>query len=544
MIIGNLWRKFTQLEKNFHLGKATLIIAVFTLLSRLTGFARDLFLASQLGASAQTDIYFTAFRIPDFIYNLLILGTLSAAFIPVFTRQYIQDKTQAWQMANSVLNIALITMGVLTLIIFIFTKPLVSLLIPGFTPEMITETVTLTRIFLLSPLLFTISSVFSSTLISFKKFLWVNIAPLFYNLGIILGIIFFWPIWGLNGLAFGVIIGALMHGVVQLPQLIALGFRWQPKIKLSSSVKQTIKLFLPRVLGLDISYVNLVIVSVLGSTLTFGTISAFNFATNIQTVPLGIFAISTSLAVFPLLSEQFAKKQYSLFIQSFNQAFVRILFFILPIAVLMLLLRAHIVRLLLGYGACDWTCTITTFDALGLLSISLVAQSLVPLLSRAFYARQNTITPLIISLVSMTTNALISYWLSFSLGIIGIALGFVIASFLQLFLLMLTLHHSLQKELTSLKIIKENDQYIMTGSSKIIFSAIVSGLIAYGLLYTVAELVNTRTVIGILIQSIIAGSGGIISYLYITVKLQIPDAVKIKTALYRTTSFFNITNLQ
>ena len=540
-----IFRFLNRLEQNFHLGRATAIIAALTLVSKLMGFARDLFLASQLGAGIQTDIYFTAFRLPDLIYNLLILGTLSAAFIPVFTNYYLKDKNEAWRIANSLLNLGVLCMGGLCLILFVFAKPLTKLIAPGFGPIELEQTVTLTRIFLLSPIIFTASSVFSSTLISLKKFIWVNTAPLFYNLGIIIGILFFWPVWGLSGLAFGVILGALMHASIQLPQLISLGFRWRPIIAIHSKGVQTvIKLFIPRVMGLDISYVNLIIVSVVGSTLVSGTISAFNFATNIQSVPLGIFAFSTTLAVFPVLSEQFAKKQFHNFISTFNHAFVRILFFILPISVLMMLLRAHIVRLLLGYGACDWTCTITTFDALGLLSISLVAQSLIPLLSRAFFARQNTKLPLIIGLIAMAVNAALSYYLSIGLGMIGIGLGFLIASMLQLGLLMLYLHKHIQRDLKSNKLVRENDYYIVSRSSKILFAALISGVLAYGTLYLLALIVDTHTVVGILVQAVGATTVALTAYFIVTVKFGIPDAVSIKSALTKTASYFNVSSVR
>lgn len=540
-----LFRIFNNLENNFHIGKATVIIAVLTLVSRLMGFVRDLFLASQLGASTQTDIYFTAFRLPDLIYNLLILGTLSAAFIPVFTNQYLKNKASAWELTNSILNLGLLIMGGLGILLFIFASPLAKLMAPGFGPEQLTQTILLTRIFLLSPIIFTISSVLSSTLISLKKFIWVNTAPLFYNAGIIIGIVYFWPSWGLQGLAFGVILGAAMHAAIQLPQLIQLGYKWRPTIAWQSqSVRKVLQLFLPRVLGLDISYVNLVIVSIVGSTLTAGAISAFNFANNIQSVPLGIFAISTTLAVFPVLSEEYAKKQFNNFINTFNRAFVRILFFILPLAVIMLLLRAHIVRLLLGYGACDWTCTITTFDALGLLSLSLIAQSLVPLLSRAFYARQNTVLPLIIGLGAMVINAALSYYLSFGLGILGIALGFVIASMFQLALLMIYLHKHIQLDLKNYQIVRDSDYYIVSSSAKILIAASAAAVVAYLLLYLLARVVDTHTVWGILAQASLASLAALGTYLSITIKFKIPEAVSIQSALERTASYFNVNNVQ
>ncbi len=536
-----LYRFFNRLEQNFHLGRATVIIAVLTLLSRMTGFLRDLLLAKNLGLSSQTDIYFAAFRVPDFIYNLLILGTLSAAFIPIFTKYYLKDKREAWEIANSVFNIALVGVGFISLIVFVFAYPLTKLIAPGFTAEQTRETANLTRILLLSPIIFTASSVFSSTLLSFKKFIWVNTAPLLYNLGILIGIVILLPVYGLKGLAFGVIIGAILHALIQLPQLIQLGWKWRPILGWHlKGVRQIVKLFIPRVLGLDISYINLIIVTIIGSTLATGTIAAYNFASNIQTVPLGIFAISTALAVFPLLSEQHAKKQLNAFISTFNRAFVRIAYLILPMSVLLLLLRAYIVRLLLGYGKCDWTCTITTLDTLGILSISLIFQSLIPLLSRAFYARQNTKTPVIIGLVAMAINASLSYYLSLGLGITGVAMGFVIASAFQLIMLLIYLHRNIQADIKDLQIIRESDYYIVLNTSKILLACLITGVITYGFLNLLDNVFDNHTIIGIFLQAGISTIIGSSIYLVITAALGLPDAAKIKSALDRMASFFNV----
>lgn len=535
-----------RLEENFHLGKTTIIIAGLTLLSRITGFVRDLILASSLGLTTEADIYFTSFRLPDLIYNLLILGTLSAAFIPVFTTYYLKDKTQAKQIAVSVFNIVVLAMAAFCLLLFIFASPLTKLIAPGFDEDAQAQTVMITRILLLSPIIFAASSVLSSTLLSLKKFIWVNTAPLLYNAGIIFGLLVLMPRWGLTGLAVGVILGALLHATIQLPQLLSLGFRWQPIIKFHHpGVKQVAKLFLPRIFGLDISYVNLIIVSVIGSTLATGSIAAFNYANNIQSVPIGIFALSTTLAIFPVLAENYGNKQINAFLNNFKTAFIRILYFVMPLSVILLLLRAHIVRILLGYGQCDWTCTITTFDTLGLLAISLTAQGLISLLSRAFYARQNTKTPVLVSLIAMLINALLSYWLSFGLGIIGIALGFVIASLFQ-FALLLWLFHShlrLVKDLAPATL-KQFDYYIISLTTKIVFAATIMGFVSYISLYLTAPLLNTRTVIGIFLQAGFATLVAAVTYLYLTTIMSIPDAIKIKSALNRTMRFFNVSGIE
>ncbi len=536
-----IYKFFSSFERDFHLGKATIIIAILALLSRITGFLRDMLLASNLGLSSQTDIYFTAFRVPDFIYNLLILGTLSAAFVPIFTKYYLKDKNEAWRIANSVFNISVAGMTLISLLGFIFAYPLTRLVAPGFSPEEITQTANLTRIFLLSPIIFTASSVFSSTLLSFKKFIWVNIAPLLYNVGILIGIVFLLPHFGLTGLAMGVILGALLHVGIQLPQLIHLGWKWYPFWEWrNKGLQQIVKLFIPRLMGLDISYVNLIIVTIIGSTLARGTIAAYNFANNIQAVPFGIFAISTALAVFPVMSEQYAKKELKSFINTFNHAFVRIVYLILPMSVLLLLLRAYIVRLLLGYGKCDWICTITTLDTLGILAFSLIAQSLIPLISRAFYARQNTKTPVIIGLFAMVINAGLSYSLSFGLEIIGVAIGFVIASIFQVMMLIIYLHKDIEADLKNQELIRDSDYFVIINSAKILLSCIVTGLFTYGLLYFFSFIFNTETVLGIFLQTGLSVFIAGITYIVLTAALGLPDAIKIKSALVKMVSFLNI----
>jgi putative peptidoglycan lipid II flippase len=201
-------KRIRGIENNFSLGKAAAFIGILSLLSRLLGFYRQYLFASSFGLSDTLDIYIAAFRIPDTIFNLLILGTLSAAFIPVFSQYYLKNKQQAFEIANSILNFSFLVMLVICGVAFIFASPLTHLLVPGFDPDKLQQTVFLTRILLVSPIIFTISNIFSSILLSFKRFIAVNIAALFYNAGIIFGLIFLYPNWGMAGLGIGVIIGA------------------------------------------------------------------------------------------------------------------------------------------------------------------------------------------------------------------------------------------------------------------------------------------------------------------------------------------------
>ena len=538
-----MWDKIKKIESTFHIGQATFIIASFTLLSRATGFFRDILLASRLGLSADSDIYFTAFRIPDLVYNLLILGTLSVAFIPVFSEYFLKDKKRAFNIANSILNISSIGMFAICMGLFIFATPLTKLIAPGFADEQIAATAQITRIMLLSPIIFTISNVLSSVLISLKKFLIVNTAPLLYNIGIIFGIVFLYPTFGLKGLAYGVILGAVLHVSVQIPEVFRFGYRWKAKFDYKDAGVQKIgKLFLPRIVGLDNSYVNLVIVSIIGSSLVTGSITAFNYANNIQAVALGIFALSSAVAVFPVLSEYYAKSDVKGFISTLQHTIIRVLYFVIPITILVLLLRAHIVRLLLGHGRCDWNCTITTFDTLGVLALGLVAQSLVPIFARAFYARQNTKTPVVISLVGMLINAVFSYYLSIGFGVVGIALGFVIATTIQSILLFVFLHKALEQESDKIrKSLNVFDSTLVIQTLKIVLASMLLGAITYGTLYLVNPVLNTHTVIGIFLQASIATLAGVSAYIALTNKLQVLESQYISKNIAKFISFFRKT---
>lgn len=534
--------KLKHLEANFHLGNATLIIASLTLFSRITGFFRDLLLASRLGLSAESDIYFTAFRVPDLVYNLVILGTLSVAFIPVFSSYYIKDKQRAFSIANTVLNVSAAIMACICVLIFILADPLTKLIAPGFTLEQIAQTADITRIMVLSPLIFTISNVFGSVLISFKKFLIVSTAPLLYNVGIVVGILVLYPRWGLRGLAYGVLLGAVMHLGIQIPEALRHGFRWRPMLNLKDEgIKKIGKLFLPRIFGLDISYVNLLIVSIVGSTLATGSITAFNYANNIQAVSIGIFALSTAVAIFPVLSELYAKNDTKAFITTLQQAIIRVLYFIVPITILILLFRAHIVRLLLGYGRCDWNCTIITFDTLGVLSLGLLGQSLLPLFARAFYARQNTKTPVIIGFVALVLNAGLSYYLSLGLGIKGIALGFVIATTINCILMFSALHKTFTHAADiNPEIMQSFDAVIVKKTLKIILASIAMGIISYASLYLLEPLVDTHTVFGIFIQAGTSGLVGLSVYVFLTRWMELHEGNQIVKIMLRALRYVNI----
>jgi len=451
---------------------AALVITTAGLVSRILGLLRDRILASTFGAGDILDSYYAAFRVPDLIYNILILGALGAAFIPVFTGLVSKEKKEeAWNLANGILNIALILLIFFSLLFAIFAPWLMKIITPGFSPEKMDQVVNFSRIMFLSPIFLGISGIFGSILTSFRKFLIYSLAPIMYNLGIILGVIFLVKLMGPIGLAWGVVLGAFFHMLIQAPAVWHSGFHYRPFFKKAfsdSNVKKIFFLMIPRTLGIAINQINLLVITVFASLLAAGSLAIFNFAQNIQSVPLGVFGISFAIAVFPVLSSLAAKNEMKNFREAFSKTFRQILFFVIPLSVFLIILRAQVVRIILGSGKFDWQDTILTFQCLGIFSASLFAQSLIPLLARSFYALQNTKTPFYIALVSETINILLVITLIGKFQILGLVIAFSISSVIQMFLLLFFLHLKLD-DLEDGKIIK----FIL----KISMASLVAGIV-------------------------------------------------------------------
>lgn len=511
-----MFNKLKNIEQNFSVSKAAIIVGFFTLLSKLVGLIRDPLLAGKIGVGDTLDIYYAAFRIPDLIFNLLILGTLSVALIPIFTQWLAKDKNRANHIANSILNISVLGMALVCLIMFLLSTPLTEFLVPGFSGEKLARTIQLMRLFLLSPIIFTASNIFTSFLTASKKFLVLSLAPIVYNLGIIFGLFFFYPHFGLLGLGYGVILGALCHLLVQIPEAVRFGFSFRAVIDFREpALKKIAKLFIPRIIGMDISQISLIVGTTIGSILAAGSVTIFNLANNLQAAPLGIFALSISAASFPLLSEHYVKGDNKAFVKTLADNVMMVLFFIIPITILMLIFRAYIVRIIYGHGKFNWNDTILMFTTYGILAFSLIGQSLSPLFSRSFYARQNTIIPVMVNVCSIAVDIILAYILGKRFGLVGIASGFVIACTLDAVLMFSFLRRHLHKDNISFA---DFDSEIGSFLIKILFSSIVMGLVGYGCIYIFAPLVNTRTTIGIAIQSGLALAVALLAFLFVSYK--------------------------
>jgi len=384
---------------------AALILGMASLTSALLGLFRDRLLAGKFGAGDELDIYYAAFRIPDFISMVLILGAISAAIIPVFSEYLVRSKGEALKFLSNLLNLFLIFLIIICSILFIFAPQLVSLIAPGFSDEKRDLTVLLTRIMFLSPILLGISNIVSGILRVFRRFLITSLAPIMYNLGIILGILFFVPQIGIQGLAWGVALGGFLHLLIQGPILFRIGFKPQRILNiLDPGFIKALKLTIPRSLGLAASQINLIVIIAIASTLTAGSITVFNLAESLSRPLLTLIGVSFSVAAFPTLSLAFSKKDKEKFNQTFSSTFYKILFLIIPLSFLLFLLREQFVKIILKVGEFSLVDARLTAACLGMFCLGIFAQSLALLITKAFYAMHNTKIPALASVASMLVN--------------------------------------------------------------------------------------------------------------------------------------------
>ncbi|MEI7621535.1 MAG: murein biosynthesis integral membrane protein MurJ [Candidatus Moraniibacteriota bacterium] len=526
MIQQILKNKFLNEKPAQSVASAALIISLAGVASRFLGLLRDRILAGQFGAGDTLDAYYAAFRIPDLIYNLMIVGALSAAFIPVFTELIAQDKEEeAWKLSSGILSLQIVIAGIISLLLVVFAPQLMKLVTPGYTGAKMELTVTLTRIMFLSPFLLGISGIFGGILVSFKKFLIYSLAPVFYNFGIIVGAVFFVKYFGPVGLALGVVLGALLHMLVQFPSVKFSGFHFRPILKgalENSNVRKVLKLMIPRTLTIAVSQINFTIITIFASTLTAGSLAVFNFANNIQSAPLGLFGVSFSIAVFPTLSALAAKKRTEDFAMAFVKTFNQILFFVIPLSVFLIVLRAQTVRVLLGSGKFNWDNTILTFQTLGCLALSLFAQSLLPLLTRSFYALQNTKTPLYIAIVSELVNLSLVVLLIKDFGVFGLAIAFSISSVTNMLLLLFFL----KKQVGFI-----GGKKIGHSVLQILIASLAGGLAAQFGKYLVGTQGELDTFLAVLEQLLVAGTMGLAAFSLVAYKLQIPEFFQFTNSL-------------
>ena len=424
---------------------AAMVITVTSLVSAVLGLFKNRLLITYFfglaGGRQELDAYWVAFRLPELVFQLLVIGSLSAAFIPVYARCLKKGREEASLVASSVMNIVLLGFAVASIVIFVFANQFIQLITStkNFSMEQVILAAQLTKIMLLAQFFFAVSNFLTGMIQAEQRFLVPALSPAVYNLGIIIGIVGLTPLLGIYGPAVGVVIGALMHLVMQIPLVWHLGYRYQPAIQLKlSGVGEMLRLMPPRIFAISVNQIELFATVFFATALPAGSLTIMNIATQLISAPIRVFSIPIGQASLPFLSQTVAEKAFLAYKKTLIQSLHQILFLALPAGMLLLILRIPLVRLVYGAAEFPWSATLLTGRVVALLSVSLFAQAAIQLLNRGYYALHNTKLPLWIALIAVIINISVAFLSVFvyEWGVLGLAAGISLASLVQMGLLL------------------------------------------------------------------------------------------------------------
>lgn len=401
---------------------AAYVLGASALISSLLALFRDRLFAHTFGAGLELDIYFAAFRVPDLIF-VLIASLMSAyALIPALAKR--NDEDRARYIETITLCFGVLMVGV-SLLAYMVLPNLLVLLFPDLSRAS-SDLLSMARILLLQPLFLGFSNILAAITQTRRQYVLYALAPVTYNMGIIGGLIILYPLMGVSGLVWGVVVGSVFHALIQLPSAFSAGFFSRvPRIHNIRVFWETIALSLPRTITLGVGQVVQILLLVIAGTFAPGSITVFMFAFNLQAVPLAVIGASYSVAAFPTLSRMVSEGNLSLFVDQVVIAARHILFWTMPAAALMIILRAHVVRTILGSGVFDWTDTRLTAASFAFFSFALAAQAFSLLIIRAYYAAGRSYVPLVVSVGSGCVTITLSLFMVFSYVEEGVARFFL-----------------------------------------------------------------------------------------------------------------------
>lgn len=421
------WRQTSSRQSaSFSMARSASVVAIGFVASRVLGLVREILLARQFGTSGDYDAYITAFRIPDLLFLVIMSGAFGAAFIPVFAGFLGRnDDVRAWQLASTVLTlsgIALLIFGALT---FVFAGPMVQYLIaPGMAPEYQAVAVDLMRILLLQPLFLGLGIAAKGILEGQNKFDLPALAPVVYNLVIVVAIILLTPAYGIAGVAIGAVVGALGHFLVQVPGLIRSGIKFRPSIDFETpGLMEVARLLGPRVIGQAAFQINFIAVNWFASLTGEGSVTALNTAWQLLMLPYGVLALSISTVIFPTMARFFEQGNILELRQTFGRALRPLLFLTIPSAVVLFFFRTAIVQSIFQHGAFDAVSTSLVTGPLAMFALGLVGYAVVEVLARAFYAMHDTRTPVVAGIGVILLNIALSAVLVGRFGHTALALS-------------------------------------------------------------------------------------------------------------------------
>jgi putative peptidoglycan lipid II flippase len=515
------------------INQAAFLLGCLTLLSQILGLFRDRSIAHFIGPSSSLDSYYAAFRVPDLIFICVASLASITVLIPFVVAKMDGDKVTdaARKFLNDIFTVFFFFMVIVALAAFFLMPYLISFIAPGFTPIYQAKVILLSRIMLLSPILMGLSNLFGTVTQLFRKFFIYSLSPILYNFGIILGVIFLYPIFGIYGLAIGVVLGALMHFGVQF--LASRSCDFTPRFSIFpfdinfSDIKKAVLTSLPRTFGLAFNNIALIAIIAMASFLKSGSISIFNFSFNLQSVPLNIIGISYAVAAFPTLAKSFSNGQKDEFKKHLKEAARAIVFWSLPVIFLFIVVRAQIVRVILGSGSFSWDNTRLVAASLAIFSISVLAQGMITLLSRSYYATGNTRRPLVVNFTCSVLIIFLSY-LFIHLFENVLFFRYFIESLLKVGdipgteVLMLPLAYSTGTILNFIlhwifikKDFMPNESFIAKTFFQSLGASFFLGVVAYLSLNVLSVIFGTTTFMGVFLQGFISGILGIIAAIVI-----------------------------
>lgn len=521
------------------------LLGFFAFLAQILALLRDRLLAATFGAGKALDIYYAAFRIPDLIFVTVASLVSISILVPIFSKK--KDDLESFKkLVDSIFTFFCIVILIVAIIAFFLIPFFAPKFFPGISDTDASTLILMSRILLLSPILLGLSNFFASIVQIHNRFFLYALSPILYNIGIIFGIFFLYPKFGLYGLAVGVILGAALHAFIQLPFLFKESIVPRPRSKIDlKEVGKIVAISVPRTITLSTGSISVFFLLSLASIIGVGAISIFNFSFNLQTGPLSIIGVSYASAVFPLLSKLFAEGKREEFLQKMISVTKHIFFWSLPACALFIVLRAQIVRVVLGAGEFSWADTRLTAAALAIFTFSMIPQSLILLFVRAFYSEGKTWKPLLINIISMLAT------IAFAYALIDVYDRSLIFKYFmeRLFriedvsgsaVMMLALAYSFGITLNTLlhwiAFEKEFPSYTKSVAKNIFqcFSAaVIMGLVAYKMLDIFANIFNINTFLGIFFQGLFSGFIGFVAGLLILLLLKNKELAEVSRTLHQ-----------
>ena len=424
---------------------AAALLAGSTLLSSALGLYRDRLLNGLYYEDYKVgiDAYTAAFTIPDFMFFLLVSGALSVTFIPVFNQRVATgNKKSAWQLSSSMINfMALITL-VTSILIIIFAEPIMHILAPGLSESGMALAISMMRVIAVNPFLFAIAAVIASIQQAVGRFAFYTLAPIIYNVGIIIGALWFTQgitIFGVEifeggimGVALGVVLGSMMQLTVSAIGLVGLGFDYEFKIFWKNKgFRQVLRLLPPRSIDQGMDYAVSLVEMNLASRMTEGTIRAYQQATSLHLMPINLIGVAISTAAFPKMTERLGQGRPDLFRDELRTILRVIIWLALPVSMITFFTRGYLVNFIYNGG------DPLMAGLLGILVVAILFRSIYHIAARSFYAQQDTKTPLYISIVAIGLNIILAVWFTFTLelGAFGLAAAQSIVAALEVFIL-------------------------------------------------------------------------------------------------------------